>query len=128
MFLATARDEPHLHIALQVNLLSAKVLKRLLAACMRELIGAPNVDVRPFCPERHTSYISKAPFLFNGCRRYWTSRGWRVARWGNETAFILLCVISTALAMVERMAIAAGHIITDRSPGRFKTLLPLAPP
>lgn len=128
VFEATARGEPHLHIALRVDGVSAKALERLLATWMGRLIGAPNVDVRPFVAERHLGYMTKAPVRFDGCHRYRTSRGWRVAQLVADVKCVLQRIASNTLATVERAVIAAGRSITNRRPNSFTTDLPFAPP
>jgi hypothetical protein len=128
-FETTVRGEPHLHVALRCKSLSARALGRLLSTWMARAIGAPNVKVRAiYDVAGWANYMSKAPAKFDSCRRYWTSRGWRVAKWATEAAFALLTVLRTPLATVGRTIVAAGHVIIGRSPLRLKTLLPFTSP
>lgn len=73
-FEATKRGEPHLHILCRVKWLD----QAWLSDTMRDLIGAPIVDIRRVRGVRQAAqyiakYIAKAPERFEGCKRYWRS-------------------------------------------------------
>ena len=75
IFEATAKGEPHLHIAWRGGF----VPQAWLAAQMRKRMGAPVVDVRKIhrankVAEYVTKYISKRAIKFGTCKRYWRSK------------------------------------------------------
>lgn len=130
-FARTGRGEPHLHVTIRCDGIEPNTLQRLLAEWMEELISAPSVKVKPIYDAATLArYICRPGHihLFAGCRRFWTSRGWRVAKRIADAVFTLLSVARAPLATVERLSVAAGHIIIDRSRLRFTTQLPFAPP
>ena len=74
VFEATKQGWPHLHIVARCKWLDQKWLSNR----MRELIGAPIVDVRRIkglnkVAEYVTKYIGKNPQRFEGTKRYWRS-------------------------------------------------------
>ncbi len=75
VFEKTKAGEPHLHILMRSQWLSQKWL----SAQMRELIGAPIVDIRRVhgaskVADYVSKYIGKDPKRFVGTKRYWSSR------------------------------------------------------
>lgn len=81
VFEATKRGEPHLHILCRCGFIP----QRWLSAQMRELVGAPVVDVRQVKNARQAAvyvakYIGKAPHRFATCKRYWHTRDWSQAK------------------------------------------------
>jgi len=79
VFEKTKRGEPHLHILAR----SKWIDQRWLSELMGSLIGAPIVDIRRVKSQAQmvnyvTKYIGKDPTVFDGCKRYWCSRDWRL--------------------------------------------------
>lgn len=77
IFEKTKRGEPHLHILTRLKWLDQKWLSNM----MKELIGAPIVDIRRVDKARNVAryvakYIGKDPMPFDGCKRYWRSLDW----------------------------------------------------
>ncbi|MEE8540002.1 MAG: hypothetical protein V3S54_09300 [Woeseiaceae bacterium] len=75
VFEKTKRGEPHLHILLRTVYLD----QAWLSDQMKELIGAPIVDIRSLTSAAKianyvTKYIAKDPHKFIGTKRYWSSR------------------------------------------------------
>ncbi len=131
VFAATRRGEPHIHLAVHASLLEANTLQRVLREWMYELVSAPSVVVKPvFDAAKLSRYICRPSHIYRflGCRRFWTSRGWRVAKWAADAPFAFLAVIRSPLATAERALVAAGRVIIDRSPLRLRTLLPFSSP
>lgn len=79
VFEATKEGEPHLHILARMPY----IRQRWLSEQMGKLIEAPIVDIRAVKSVRHVAYymakyIGKDPHHFGTCKRYWTTRDWRV--------------------------------------------------
>lgn len=79
VFEATKAGEPHLHILADFGYVKQKWL----SAQMAGLINAPIVDIRAVKSKRHvahylTKYVGKDPHRFGSCKRYWTTRRYRV--------------------------------------------------
>ena len=79
VFEATKRGEPHLHILARVKWLDQKWLSQQ----MRELTGAPIVDIREVKSSKQiahyiSKYIGKEPHRFATCKRYWRTQSWVV--------------------------------------------------
>lgn len=79
VFEKTKRGEPHLHILMRVKWLD----QRWVSDVMRELIGAPIVDIRRVRSAKQAAayvakYVGKDPMTFNGCKRYWRSQDWEL--------------------------------------------------
>lgn len=73
----TEKGEPHLHIIARMGFLPQKKL----SALMRQHMNAPIVDIRKVRGNRAitnyiTKYVGKDPAVYQGCKRYWTSRNW----------------------------------------------------
>lgn len=87
VFEKTKSGEPHLHILLRCKWLDQKWV----SAQMRQLIGAPIVDVRRVVGATKilnyiTKYIGKEPHAFRGTKRYWSSRDWEMPDIREEQA------------------------------------------
>jgi len=81
VFEATKEGEPHLHILARMPYVNQAWLSVQMAA----LIEAPIMDIRAVKSVRHVSYylakyVGKDPHRFGTCKRYWTTRDWRVDR------------------------------------------------
>lgn len=79
VFEATKKGEPHLHILCRVKWID----QRWLSNQMRELTGAPIVDIREVKSKKAVAYyiskyIGKQPHRFATCKRYWQTRSWKV--------------------------------------------------
>ena len=79
VFEKTKRGEPHLHILMRVKWLD----QRWVSDVMRELIGAPIVDIRRVHSAKQAAayvakYVGKDPVTFAGCKRYWRSQDWEL--------------------------------------------------
>jgi len=77
VFEATKLGNPHLHILLR----SPYLAQAWISAAMRELAGAPIVDIRQVKSAAQAAsyvskYIGKEPERFGTCKRYWTSGNW----------------------------------------------------
>jgi hypothetical protein len=77
VFEETENGEPHLHILARMPY----VAQRWLSRYMNKLMGAPIVDIQKVRSQngvaRYVSkYVSTAPRMWVGCKRYWTSRDW----------------------------------------------------
>ena len=77
VFERTKAGEPHLHILLRVKWLSQSWL----SDQMRDLIGAPIVDIRRVLGARQIAnyiakYVGKQPESFEHTKRYWCSQDW----------------------------------------------------
>ena len=75
----TQKGEPHLHILLRCGFIA----QRWLSAQMKDLIGAPIVDIRKVNSVKAacyyvSKYVTKAPAQFGTLKRYWVSRRWAV--------------------------------------------------
>jgi len=75
----TKQGEPHLHILLR----SPYIPQAFISDCMRDLIGAPIVDIRRIRSARDVvtyvaKYITKAPKQFGTAKRYWSSRDYEI--------------------------------------------------
>ena len=98
---------------------------------MKEPIGAPQVVVGPVSDVLELArYICRKNHihLFSGCRRYWTSRGWRMTKRSSSTDYTLLHIERAPLATVDLRWVAAGRIVIERSLRRIATDQPFAPP
>ncbi len=78
---ATKKGEPHLHILARVKWIDQRWLSRQ----MRELTGAPIVDIRMVKSAGEIAayvgkYVGKAPHRFETCKRYWTTRSWNLVK------------------------------------------------
>lgn len=56
---------------------------------MRRLIGAPIVDIRRVHSQKQVAnyiakYVGKEPHRFETCKRYWTTRSWRLSKFVPE--------------------------------------------
>jgi hypothetical protein len=85
VFEATKKGEPHLHILARVKWID----QRWLSAQMRELIGAPIVDIRMVKSAGEiasyiSKYIGKEPHRFKTCKRYWCTRSWDLSDFKRE--------------------------------------------
>lgn len=81
VFEATKKGEPHLHIIARVKWIDQQWLSNQMA----RLIGAPIVDIRKICSIRQVAsyvakYIGKEPHRFKRCKRYWTTKSWRLVK------------------------------------------------
>jgi len=79
VFEATKAGEPHLHILARMPYVD----QAWLSAQMAALIEAPIMDIRAVKSVRHVAYylakyVGKDPHHFGTCKRYWTTRDWRV--------------------------------------------------
>lgn len=79
VFEKTKRGEPHLHILMRVKWLD----QRWVSGVMRDLIGAPIVDIRRVRSAKQAAayvakYVGKDPVTFAGCKRYWRSQDWEL--------------------------------------------------
>ena len=79
VFEATKAGEPHLHILARMPYVDQAWLSVQMAA----LIDAPICDIRAVKSARHVAYylakyVGKDPHHFGTCKRYWTTRDWRV--------------------------------------------------
>ena len=87
VFEKTKRGEPHLHILLRVKWLD----HRWVSNVMRELIGAPIVDIRRVRSAKQAAayvakYVGKDPVTFDGCKRYWRSQDWELFAANDDDA------------------------------------------
>lgn len=85
IFEKTKTGWPHLHILMRCRFISQKWFSN----AMRDLIGAPIVDVRFIQDTGRVAayvakYISKAPEGFNHCKRWWRSKDYEVDREERE--------------------------------------------
>lgn len=85
VFEATKKGEPHLHILARVKWID----QRWLSNQMRELTGAPIVDIRKVRSVKEAAsyiskYIGKAPHRFKTCKRYWRTRSWDQSTFEKE--------------------------------------------
>lgn len=81
VFEATKKGEPHLHILARVKWIDQAWLSNQ----MRSLIGAPIVDIRritslSMAAAYVAKYIGKDPQRFVKCKRYWTTKGWKIVK------------------------------------------------
>ncbi len=79
VFEATKAGEPHLHILADFPYTKQKWLSEQMA----KLIEAPICDIRAVKSKRHVAfylakYVGKDPHHFGTCKRYWTTRHYRV--------------------------------------------------
>lgn len=79
VFEATKKGEPHLHILCRVKWIG----QRWLSQQMKELTGAPIVDIRQVESKNYVAhyiakYIGKEPHRFSTCKRYWQTRSWKL--------------------------------------------------
>lgn len=79
VFEATKQGEPHLHILARLKYIPQKWL----SDQMRDLIGAPIVDIRAVKSANHAAhyiakYIGKDAHRFATCKRYWRTRSWEI--------------------------------------------------
>jgi hypothetical protein len=77
VFEKTKRGEPHLHILARCGYIP----QAWLSAQLKELIGAPIVDIRKVTSGSRAAayvakYIGKDPHRFATCKRYWHTRNW----------------------------------------------------
>ena len=85
VFEATKRGEPHLHILCRVKWID----QRWLSSMMRELIGAPIVDIRRVrstdqAAHYISKYVGKEPGHFNSCKRYWRTQDYELVKYVVE--------------------------------------------
>ena len=85
VFEATKNGEPHLHILARVKWIDQRWLSRQ----MRELTGAPIVDIRVVRSVKQAAsyiskYIGKAPHRFKTCKRYWRTKSWDLSKHDKE--------------------------------------------
>ncbi len=85
VFEATKRGEPHLHILCRVKWID----QRWLSHQMRDLTGAPIVDIRQVKSQKQVAhyiskYIGKEPHRFATCKRYWRTQNWRIIQVVHE--------------------------------------------
>lgn len=81
VFEATKKGWPHLHILMRCRFIP----QRWFSAAMRDMIGAPIVDVRFIQDVGRVAayvakYISKAPEAFAHCKRWWRSKDYQVEK------------------------------------------------
>lgn len=81
VFEATKKGEPHLHIIARLKWMD----QRWLSNQMARLIAAPIVDIRRISSVAQVAayvakYIGKQPHRFKGCKRYWTTKNWRLVK------------------------------------------------
>lgn len=79
VFEKTKAGEPHLHILLRVKWID----QRWVSDQMRELIGAPIVDIRRIVGKGKIAayvakYVAKDPSMFKGTKRYWCSQDYEM--------------------------------------------------
>lgn len=79
IFEETQKGEPHLHILARMGW----VEKAWLSGVLRELTGAYIVDIQRVRSQRGVAryvskYVSKAPVMWEGTKRYWRSLNWLV--------------------------------------------------
>lgn len=87
VFEATKKGEPHLHILVRCKWISQKWLSNI----MRDLTKSPIVDVRAVKNQKLIArylakYVGKEPHRFATCKRYWSTRSWRLVKWEPEDA------------------------------------------
>ena len=80
VFEATKRGEPHLHILARVKWID----QRWLSNQMRQLTGAPIVDIRRVRSVKEAAsyiskYMGKEPHRFKTCKRYWRTVSWDIS-------------------------------------------------
>jgi hypothetical protein len=73
----TANGEPHLHLALRADFIPFAWLQ----AQMKDLIDSPRVRIERLrsvdqAIDYLTGYMTKDPYKFEGCKRFWFSRGY----------------------------------------------------
>lgn len=88
VFEVTKQGWPHLHILCRAPWLDQAWISQ----CMAHWMNSPIVDIRAVYNRRHASryigkYVSKSPFRFAGCKRYWTSRGYDLEAKPEEPAY-----------------------------------------
>lgn len=79
VFESTKKGRPHLHILARLPWISQKWL----STRMDQLARSPIVDIRRVHNQSQAAayvakYLSKAPTRFEGTKRYWSSRDWRL--------------------------------------------------
>ena len=118
VFAETEIGWPHLHIVVRGPVPS----KKSLSAMMRELIGAPNVDVRPVTEVWGLAdYIAKQVRLYSGRRRFWASRLWsKAAAALSEFGFTVTRIVLAPLDTVEAAYRGAGIACRRLSRHRLK--------
>lgn len=84
VFEKTKRGQPHLHILLR----GPYIPHRWISAFMFRKIRAPIIDIRQIdCIGKASAYVSKYmtkdPTRFLGCKRYWSSRGYKIG-WNED--------------------------------------------
>lgn len=77
VFESTKAGYPHLHILARMDYLP----HRWLSAAMQRYAASPIVDISAVRSTRHAAwyiakYVSKGPAKWEGCKRYWRSRGY----------------------------------------------------
>lgn len=90
---------PHLHILVRAKFISQRWLSKI----MQELTGGRIVHVRRARPG-DASYIAGKPFLFGGCKRFWSSRDWLAepAERSARNWLKVLCNVPRLTVMLER--------------------------
>jgi hypothetical protein len=85
VFEKTKRGEPHLHILARSSYIPQKWLSDFMAA----EINSPIVDIRRIKGQKQavnyvTKYVGKAPFHFDGVKRYWRSQDYERKNIGED--------------------------------------------
>lgn len=110
VFEATAAGWPHLHILGRFPFLKQSWV----SAMMRKLIGSPVVDIRRVKSRRGVAryvskYVSKAPRMWAGCKRYWRSLDWLVEP-RKERERPSLPLVSFWMSKLDPSVVWAGYI------------------
>jgi hypothetical protein len=125
VFEVTDRGEPHLHLSVANCPVRPKIFRQFLRECLQLPKGSPRVAVKHvYGVAGLARYLSKAPTLFAGRQRYWTSRGWRRVPDVPVDMFDTVGVVRATPRTVERMLRAAGYTITGRTPRRIEYAQP----
>jgi hypothetical protein len=120
VFEATQRGEPHLHLAVVRCPVRPTVLEKKLHAWLGGSKGSRRVRVKTvYDRDGLARYMSKDPHKFAGCKRFWSSLGWRIVRPVADAKFRAARLIRASLGVVERQLRADGLAIVSRSPRRI---------
>jgi len=119
VFEATKKGWPHLHIVCRAPWID----QRWLSDAMRELTGAPVCDVRAVHSQRQlgvylAKYLSKNPERYQGCKRYWASRGFRLdaersQRVRSPSGRFGFAVRSRPEAVAHRFAVCGWELVSS---------------
>lgn len=131
VFERTKRGEAHLHIMLRTPFISQRWISRV----MDELIGAPVVDIKMIRDKRRVAayvakYIGKDPWKWDGCKRYWRSQDYELAKHKyvppEQDLGVWWDVVASSPYVIATMAKTAGEYVVFANGKYF--LYPNGPP